>query len=106
MGVFILLKFIEAFKGRDKGLSQYIVKCFTEGNCYHFAVILERLFPGGHIIYDTLNGHFLYNYQGLNYDINGINYNVAHAVSVNWIILNDPILYIRLLRDCIYKKED
>lgn len=100
-----ILDFITSFRGKDKELARNIIKCFTEGNCYHFAVILEELYPGGFIVYDILNGHFLYEYNGLDYDINGINKDFKHIFTLNWIKYNDPLLYNRLLRDCVYKQE-
>ena len=33
---------------------------WTTGNCFFFAKILEAAFPGGKILYDVTNGHFVY----------------------------------------------
>lgn len=43
-----------------------------DGNCYYFAVILKDRFPDGDILYDVINGHFVFKYQGKLYDWLGI----------------------------------
>lgn len=45
---------------------------WTEGNCYYFAKILEIRFPGGKIMYEPVEGHFLYLYKGKYYDHGGL----------------------------------
>ena len=44
---------------------------WLDGNCYYFAVILRDRFPGGNILYDVVEGHFLYHYAGRLYDWRG-----------------------------------
>jgi len=44
---------------------------WTDGNCYLFATILQAAFPGGDIVYDPIEGHFLYRYDHLFYDWHG-----------------------------------
>lgn len=50
--------------------SEEVVKCFTEGCCYWFAVILKERFPAGEIYYNTLN-HFVFKHNDDLYDITG-----------------------------------
>ena len=45
---------------------------WTQGNCWYFAKILETRFPGGKIMYEPIDGHFLYLYKGKYYDWNGL----------------------------------
>ena len=33
---------------------------WTSGNCYYFALILKGRFRKGKIVYDVIDGHFLY----------------------------------------------
>jgi len=45
---------------------------WTQGNCYYFAKILELRFPGGKVMYEPIDGHFLYQYNGRYYDHDGL----------------------------------
>lgn len=47
---------------------------YTEGQCYHFALILRGQFPGGELWYDHRVGHMYYHYLGKWFDIRGIHY--------------------------------
>lgn len=51
--------------------SKPLVKLFTEGFCYYFALMLKGAYPGGHICLIKGHGHIVYLYQGKFYDING-----------------------------------
>lgn len=92
-------EFIEIFK---KGFNEEeLVKTFTQGNCYHFAVILKDIYPDGVIEYDYVNGHFIFNYEGKYYDITGeVSVMDTYIFDVNKM---DQLEYYRILRDCVYK---
>lgn len=45
------------------------VPMFTRGNCVHFAMLLERQFPGGQVYHNI--DHATYEYNGEFYDITG-----------------------------------
>ena len=94
--------FIKSFK---KGFNEKeLIRVFTEGNCYHFAVILENLFYG-EIVYDTLNGHFLFKHRNSYYDINGKNANIEEKyIELFDRIKMDMALYIRLYKECVLLK--
>lgn len=98
-----ILFFIRQFRaGHDVDA---LIEAFTCGNCYHFALILSTLFPGGWIVYDTLLGHFMYLYDGDYFDITG-RVTVADVQSIQpfeHIRQSDPMYYERLVNDCIYK---
>lgn len=93
--------FIKRFKeGFNK---QALEDAFTNGNCYHFAVILSELYDEGDIVYDEIDGHFMFRYKDKYYDITGEVTNVNNARSLLAISYDDEPLYGRLLRDCAYK---
>lgn len=75
---------------------------WTNGNCYYFARILEDRFEFI-ICYDQIAGHFVAvdEYTGIAYDWNGI-YNSKNPLISMWdLACKDPLLYHRLIRDCI-----
>lgn len=41
---------------------------WRNGNCYFFAIILKARFPKGRIMYDVIDGHFLFNINRKYYD--------------------------------------
>ena len=45
---------------------------FSAGYCYHFAIILNHLFPGGTICLAAPFGHIVYVYKEFAFDINGV----------------------------------
>ena len=60
--------FVENFKsGFDK---EYLENVFTNGNCYHFSLILKSMYNGT-IVYDPHGSHFLTKIDGNYYDITG-----------------------------------
>lgn len=92
--------FIQNFKrGFDK---KALIQTFTEGCCYHFAVILKGAYPEGEIVYSQVMGHFYLVLDGHAYDITG---EIDGAQDVPWDGLEsrDPALYTGLLRDCVYR---
>lgn len=94
-------EFIENFK---RGHDVYALEsCFTNGNCYHFALLLEALY-GGIILYDQVDGHFISFIDGCYYDITGRIEPVSKAIEFDSELRDsDPLWFNRLLRDCVYK---
>jgi len=93
--------FIERFKeGFNK---EEVIKLFTQGNCYHFAVILSNLYDG-EIYHDNIVNHFIFKHKNKFYDITGEvdvkNKDISKLIDIE---INDPSHFIILLRDCIYK---
>ena len=77
---------------------------WVTGNCYYFAVILREAFPGGRIVYEPIDGHFLYEIDGCLYDWFGRHdYYLENRDFINWEEYHnvDPLHYERILRDCI-----
>ncbi len=95
-----VMEFINNFKeGFDsKGLEQV----FTNGNCYHFALILKELFMG--IIYYNLDeGHFITRIDDKYYDITG---EVKPSdLCYRWSELSiiEPDQYRVIKNNCVYK---
>lgn len=75
---------------------------WTSGNCYFFAVILKARFPDGKVVYDDVEGHFLFSYQGRLYDYNG-EQPVGNRSLIEWNLFDeyDHALKQRIIRDCI-----
>lgn len=63
------LFFINEFKKIDKK-DNVLVKTFTLGYCYYFALILNHRF-GGKILYDIQEGHFVTKIGRYIYEITG-----------------------------------
>lgn len=80
---------------------RFPVDCdWTTGNCYYFAVILQARFPDGQIVYDPIDGHFLFLYHDRLYDYKG------KAKSRSYVLWDDYDKYDALqkqviIRDCI-----
>lgn len=74
---------------------------WTNGNCYYFALILKTRFKIGKIVYDVINGHFLYQQNNVNYDWTGIVYDVGYLVDWENFEKYDPIQKDRIIRNCI-----
>ena len=73
---------------------------WLNGNCFWFAKILSIRFPNGEIWYEPIIGHFLYKYENLFYDWNGIySGNLTNAFKFDKEY--DELVYNRLIRDCI-----
>lgn len=93
-------KFIENFK---KGFPEEQMKnIFTQGNCFHFATMLES-FYSGYIVYDPHNQHFLFKRGKRFYDING---EVDEPLDFQlWEDLEEDggEEYEFLLRNCVFK---
>lgn len=97
-----ILDFIHQFQKPDT------IDVFMNGMCYWFAEILKTRFPGGSILYNDIENHFSYYYDGIRYDIEG-----AHAIIADtkgeaiWdrFKMLDELHTCRLYRYCINKTE-
>ena len=67
-----------ASKPETNEVTEFIGRRFSEDcswttrNCYYFAIILKARFPEGDIFYDTIDGHFLFKWNGKYYDHEGV----------------------------------
>lgn len=88
---------------------QQIINCFTNGNCYWFAFILNNRFNNGdesNIYYSQITGHFITKINNNFYDITGkVIFNNTYE-NLKSIKEKDILLYNILKRDCINFKED
>ena len=72
------------------------------GNCYYFSIILRERFPGGTIVYNGVEGHFMYLYNNQLYDWEG-----SHSLDKRFITpiedikKTDPQWYSRIYNGCI-----
>ena len=74
---------------------------WTTGNCFFFATILQAAFPGGDIVYDPIEGHFLYSYNNHFYDYYG-----EQREPDNWYFWDhyseiDESHWRHVMRDCV-----
>lgn len=99
-----ILEFIGRFRmaaGNSKEMVDCVDKLFTCGACYWFAEILYQRYCAGCICYDPIEGHFVWRYDGVYYDITGIyNKNIDKILPLGVIKNKDLAQYERLLRDC------
>jgi hypothetical protein len=79
-----------------------LIKVFTQGYCYHFAVILKNIYNEGRIVYSNSMGHFLLKYKNKYYDITGC-VKVKDAIDFDTLYYTDSALYNKLMRDCVLK---
>ena len=94
--------FISNFK-RDFN-EDSLIRVFTEGNCYHFAVILKNIYPEGRIIYSQSLGHFLLEIDEEYYDITGkVDADILDKAYFDTLYYTDSSLYRSLLRDCVLR---
>ena len=75
---------------------------WLDGNCYYFAVILRARF-GGHIYYNLIQGHFLFELQHRFYDWTGEVTNINLDDLVLWPDYKyiDYLHYNRIVKDVI-----
>lgn len=73
---------------------------WTNGNCYWFAKILQERFPGGVIIHEPIEGHFLYYYKNTYYDWNGV-YKGDVSKATDFTEEVGSSWFHSLVRDCI-----
>lgn len=97
-----ILKFIANFDGAQS--------TFMNGCCYWFAHILRERFSGGDILYEMIDGHFLWKYEGHYYDVRGdvtdryLN-TKCHFVYWDEYEKIDSKHYQRIVRDCVLKED-
>ena len=96
-----ILDFIRQFQKPDT------IDVFSNGMCYWFAEILKTRFPGGSIIYNDIENHFSYYYDGLRYDIKGAHPMFLFNSDDIWDGFKtlDELHTCHLYRDCINKTE-
>ncbi len=76
---------------------------WIDGNCYYFALILKDRFPEGKILYDTIDGHFVTEIDGVNYDWSGVVSTRDYHYYVEWDKFDeyDTLQRDRIIKDCI-----
>lgn len=98
--------FIKKFK-RDSNNEKFLENHFTNGYCYHFAVILAALFGNedyqSNIMYNPIDNHFATKYNNKLYDITG-----EIKLTTDWVDWNrykefEPLDSERVIKNCIYK---
>lgn len=97
-----ILEFIDHFNPD----SEDVTKVFTEGMCYWFSYILKGRFPSGKIVYDGVQGHFLFKHGFRLYDITGDvtkKYTSSSLYDIEWLSKHEPSWYMRIYKDCILK---
>lgn len=93
-----VLDFIKHFQNEGT------ISTFMEGCCYWFAHILKSRFVFGKIMYEPIIGHFLYELDGVCYDITGkVDRSSLHLYDWNTYEINSSHRK-RILHDCILKK--
>lgn len=82
---------------------------WTSGNCYFFALILHDCFADyddGWIVYEPIDGHFMFKYDGKYYDWTGVRELTQEQLDavVYWVEYKyqDFEHYRRICRDCIW----
>ena len=94
-----ILSFITHFSQYGKS----VVDCFTTGNCYWFAQILNERF-GVRIMYNPVEGHFACNLNGEHlYDITG---RIDTIMTGPWedfygLSVKDPTHFDRIYANCV-----
>ena len=77
---------------------------WLNGNCYYFAQILDSRFMGD-IVYDPIDGHFLFLHNNNYYDWSGRREyskdRVKQFIDWNTYFFKDRLHYNRLWRDCV-----
>lgn len=73
---------------------------WNSGNCYWFALILIKRFPYLKMYYLPIQGHFIAGDGKKFYDIGGEVHSSKDLISLDFIYMNDPNWYYRLMRDC------
>ena len=75
---------------------------WLNGNCYYFAIVLKARFSDGEILYDVIEGHFIFKYQDNYYDWSGIYYPNDNTL-MEWDNFEkyDYLQKERIIRDCI-----
>lgn len=74
---------------------------WCNGNCYYFSLILRHRFPYLENFYCPIKGHFVVGFDGMFFDWTGRALLDEAPIPVSQIETEDPLLYARLLRDCM-----
>ena len=74
---------------------------WTSGNCWYFSLILKDRFPNGIVLYDVINGHFIFQCNGKYYDWTGIIEPDGYLVEWERFDEYDSLEKKRIIRDCI-----
>ena len=94
---------------KDEKIIEFIKRRFpedcdwTSGNCYFFALILQKVF-GGEIVYEQIEGHFLLKIGKRYYDWTGNVSDKYRDFKDSMVLFDyrfDEALKQRLIRDCI-----
>lgn len=99
-----ILYFINQFT--NDGKSDQVVDCFTNGNCFWFAIILGLRFDkyDSDLVYDEVMNHFGTKIGDEVYDITGIVTDKYTWEDWGIIAKRDKLHRDRIIRDCIAKK--
>ena len=86
---------------------RFLTDCdWLTGNCYYFAAILAIRFPGSHIYYDTVDGHFFIRNLGHCYDWTGvIEPDMNKCILWEEFTGYDSLQKKRIIRDCILQED-
>lgn len=104
-------QFIKKFREDSKN-EEVLESHFTNGYCYHFAVILATLFFNedykSHIMYNPIDNHFAIIYNCELYDITGKIelYNCCDWHYWDEYKMQDELETDRIIKQCIYKEEE
>lgn len=74
---------------------------WLNGNCYYFSIILKARFPQGIILYDAINGHFIFQYKLKYYDWSGEIHPDGCLVEWDKFETYDALQKQRIINDCI-----
>ena len=92
-----ILNFISRFT--DSGKNKEVIKTFTCGCCYWFALILSVRFSESVIMYDPIINHFVILFENKLYDITG---EVTEQYKVvSWKDYYDELEKQRIIEQCI-----
>ena len=81
---------------------RFSIDCnWLNGNCFFYCQILKSVFHSGVIFYDTIQGHFVFLYNGKYYDWSGIIEPNGYLVEWNKFKEYDEAQYKVIVRDCI-----
>lgn len=97
-------KTVEKFIKNFTQFGKQVRECFTQGNCYYFALILKDRFNGD-IMYNEIEGHFACRIKRKLYDITGCCDNLYVGDWISWenYKIVEPNRSKGIIRDCILK---
>ena len=81
---------------------RFPVDCkWLSGNCYYFSLILKDRFKSGKVLYDVINGHFIFLYDGKYYDWSGCIEPDGYLVEWEKFDEYDSLQRQVIVRDCL-----